>query len=176
MQQVMDSLLLNEDVINLKEILRTDPMFLQINQQVPILISELNSMLSINMPVLDLNPAAVTLANQWITSLQANRDKICQYEITLRTYEYHIDRYWSLAYNICMVQPQIECLKSNDHKKAYIEQIFKEILEMKNYLSISLKKLQIISDNIQQAFYSLNAQQKNLQFLATVHKSYGTPN
>jgi hypothetical protein len=176
MQQVLDSLLLNEDVINLKGILGQDPLFTQINQQVPLLINELNAMMTMAMPVLDLNQAAVADANRWIATLQGHRDKICQYEITLRTFEYHVDRYWSIAYNMCMVQPQIEGLRSNEHKKAYIEQVFKDLIEMKNYVSISLKKLQIISDNIQQAYYSFSAQQKNVQLLATVHRSYGTPN
>lgn len=175
MQQILDSLLLNEDIVNLKEIIFQDPLFPQIREQVPILVNELSSMMGSHMPVLDLNPAAVNEANHWITILQANRDKICQYEINLRTFDYQVDRYWSIAYNICMVQPQIEGLRSNEHKRAYIEQVFKDLLEMKNYLAISLKKLQIISDNIQQAYYSFSAQQKNVQLLATVHRSYGQP-
>jgi hypothetical protein len=175
MQEILDALLLNENIISLKEMIKQDPIFQTIAEQLPIILNELSSLMNFNMPVLDLNPAVVYEANTWIRDLQIVRDKICQYEVTLRIYEYRIDHYLNLAHNICMVQPQLEGLRSNEQRNAYIEQVFQDLWDKKNYMKVSMKKLDIISNNCQQAYYSFIAQQKNLQFLATVHKSYGTP-
>lgn len=175
MQIILDALLLNEDIVSLKEMISNDPLFKTMYEQVPLVMKEIHPYLDLNMPTLDLDVTSVQEANRWISQLQAGRDKICQYEIILRTYEYNVGRYWTLAQSICMVQPQLEGLRSNEQRKAYIDQVFKDLVEAKNYIEINLKKLNIISDNIQQAYYSFNAQQKNVQLLATVHRSYGVP-
>jgi hypothetical protein len=166
-QEALNLLAANEDIVSLKTIYAEDPTIKQIIEQLPNVVQGTNNLLAgMSLPTLDLNEVAVKEANAWLAELQRKRDDCARYDSILKTYEYHVKRYWSLAYNICMTQPVIESMRSNEQRLAHIERLFKDISDLRDQIVLATKKLVIVHENLQQASYNFSAQQKNIQFLA----------
>jgi hypothetical protein len=166
-QEALNLLAANEDIVSLKTIYNEDPTIKQIKEQLPVIEQGVVNLLAgLSLPTLDLNEFSIKEGNAWLGQIQQKRDDCARYDSILKTYEYHIKRHWTLAYSICMTQPVIESMRSNEQRVAHIDRLFPEIVDLRERATLAAKKLQIVHDNLQQASYNFSAQQKNIQFLA----------
>jgi hypothetical protein len=175
-QQVLDSLLLNEDIQKLKAAFQIDPYVIACREWMLWANNELAKMINIGVPCLDATPLAIREANLWLQGLQNNRDTLTNVNMKLDDFELTIDAYYNRAHSITMIQPQIETgLKSNDQRNAYFEQVFDELVYFKSYIDVIRKKSDMVNDSFQSAFFNVQQQQKNLQLVSRVINAYGTP-
>ena len=75
-----------------------------------------------------------------------------------------------------MIQPSIEALRSNDQRMVYVEHIFEDVNGIKfNRLRRDIKfvvrKMETIEKNLQDGFWNLQQQQRNLQLIAQMNKA-----
>lgn len=173
-QATLQNLLEQEDIKRLREIILADPMLAQAHIQSSVILSELSQLTNLQTPALDLSTESIKQANQWLQLLQAHRDKITYYLSVLDTFEFHLNAHWSMAFNICSIQPSIEACRNQDQREAYIYQLFEELQKARKALGFAKKKLTILSDNIQNSFYNVQQQQRNLQLVTQIARQYGS--
>jgi hypothetical protein len=164
-KEALEMLATVPDIIQLKETIKQDPNIAFIDEQNTQILNQLEALHKLQPPVLDLNPNSVQEANKFLTQLQGHRDRITNFNMCIDDYETRIQGYWSLAYNLCMIQSAIESLRSNDQREAYIYQLFPELVTIRRKIGLTKRKLSILSDNVTNAFFTLQQQQKNLMLV-----------
>lgn len=164
-KEALEMLATIPDIVQLKETIKHDPNINFIEEQNNHILGQLASFLNVQPPVLDLNPTSVQEANKYLTTLQGYRDRITNFNMCMDDYETKIQSYWSLAYNLCMIQTAIESLRSNDQREAYIYQLFPELVAIRRKIALTKKKLTVLSDNVTNAFFTIQQQQKNLMLV-----------
>lgn len=175
-QSQLEALAMQEDIKALREIIAEDPNLEFIRNQTYAISNEITKMLEgVAMPALDLSETSIKQANEWLRGLQTSKDKLVFFHIRLDEYEAIIQDHWSKAFNITMIQPAIEGLRSNDQRNAYIEQLFEGLCKLRRSLSSTKKKIQILEDNLETGFHNLQQQQRNLQLVAQASRFYGNP-
>lgn len=175
-QSNLEALANQEEIKYLREVIASDPNMEFIRNQIYTISKEITTMMGgVNLPALDLSETSVKEANNWLRGLQATKDRLVFFQIRIDEYEEILQDHYGKAYNICMIQPAIEGLRSNDQRNAYIEQLFEGICKLRRSLSVSKKKIQILQDNLDTGFKNMQQQQRNLQLVAQVSRFYGNP-
>lgn len=164
-RETLEMLAAIPDISNLKDMIKQDPQIPFVEQQNLEILNQISTFHSLQTPVLDLNTTSISEANKFLATLQSIRNNLTFFSFRLEEYESTINRYWSLAYNLCMIQNSIESLRSNDQRMAYIEQLFPELIDLKRKISVTKRKLTYLSDNVTNSFFTLQQQQKNLQLV-----------
>ena len=166
-KDTLDSLVLVPDIANLRQQFAEDAYVKAIQAENNKVVNALSVILTLDPPVLDCSVASVQQINAWLSTLQKHRDHIVYYLSLLDDWEFHVQQYWSTAYSVSMIQSQIEALRSGDHKEAYINQLFENILKLKRTLALTRKKIGLINDNLTNHFFSIQQQQKNLMLVTS---------
>jgi len=176
-QATLNELSLIPDIISLREIIVNDPEITQIPGELSKISHDLVIMQSnVAVPVLDLNPESVKQANQWLAYTQGYKDRITYHRNLLDGYDHKIGIYWNLGQNILMIQPSIEALRSNDQRIVYVEHIFEDVNGIKfnrlrRDIKFVMRKMETIEKNLQDGFWNLQQQQRNLQLIAQMNKA-----
>lgn len=168
--QVLQALACLPEVLQLKKLIQEDPSIKQFLLDCQAIDSIYASMLedTRELPLLNENPQSILAGNAYLQKIQAHRDKLLTLNNSLDGYKALFDRYWSLAYNLLMIQPTIEALKSNDQRNAYIEQVWEDLISMRRRRGVLERKLQAYSDTLSNAFFNLQQQQRNLNLVQSV--------
>jgi len=162
-QATLNELSLIPDIISLREIIVNDPEITQIPGELSKISHDLVIMQSnVAVPVLDLNPESIKQANQWLAYTQGYKDRITYHRNLLDGYDHKIGIYWNL--------------RSNDQRMVYVEHIFEDVNGIKfNRLRRDIKfvvrKMETIEKNLQDGFWNLQQQQRNLQLIAQMNKA-----
>lgn len=176
-QATLNELSLIPDIISLREIIVNDPEITQIPGELSKIGHDLVIMQSnVAVPVLDLNPESIKQANQWLAYTQGYKDRITYHRNLLDGYDHKIAIYWNLGHNILMIQPSIEALRSNDQRMVYVEHIFEDVNGIKfnrlrRDIKFIMRKMETIEKNLQDGFWNLQQQQRNLQLIAQMNKA-----
>ena len=162
----LEALANQEDIKAIRELILQDVNIPFIVDQMKNISSGLMGLMNNDTPTLDLSQHSVTEANRWISQLQARRDNITNYVLILESYDETLENLWIKATNMTLIQPSIEGLRSNDQRLAYINQLYEPLSEARRSLSVLRKKVDIVSENIQNSFNAMQQQQRNLQLVA----------
>lgn len=169
----LEALANHEDLRALRDLINLDANIPFIVEQLKNVSSIVMQMMNTNTPVLDLSLHSIQEANKSIQQIQNTRDQVTNSFLIIESYHEILEGLWIKATNMTLIQPVIEGLKSNDQRFAYINQLYEPLAEARRSLAVVRKKLDIVSDNIQNCFNSIQQQQRNLQLVAQVTKAYG---
>jgi hypothetical protein len=169
----LEALANHEDIRAIRELILQDQNIPFVLDQLKNISTGLVAFMETQTPVLDLSQYSITEANKWIAQIQARRDQVTSFTLYLESYDEILEGLWIRATNMTMIQPVIEGLRSNEQRLAYINQLYEPLAEVRRASKVVRKKLDIISENIQNSFNSLQQQQRNLQLVAQVTKAYG---
>lgn len=181
-QASLEALVNTPEILSIRQIINEDPNIIFIQDQLKNISAEVGkNIISLyeagpqGLPALDLSESSVKEANLWLRNLQSQKDRIVFYQIRLEEYGGIIANHWSKSSNLCMINPMIEGLRSNDQRQAYIEQVFENLVDVMQSLKLLKKKIQILEDNLETGFRNLQQQQRNLQLVAQASRYYGNP-
>lgn len=169
----LEALANHEDLRVLRELINQDANIPFIVEQLKNISGAIVGLMETHVPVLDLSQLAIQEANRWISEIQAKRDQVTNFVLILESYDEILEGLWIKATNMTLIQPVIEGLRSNDQRFAYINQLYEPLADARRSSATVRKKLDIVSDNIQNSFSAIQQQQRNLQLVAQVTKAYG---